>query len=161
MKRLKNQPDVSVLKYMRIGVRIALAAYIGYFMYSLLVFFWGFSGIIASKQLSDHREELLHNIVSLETIQDELASNRDQLLYDNDEIRLLARKLGYLESDQYSVVIDGVDRKRVGHTLGRVIRSLNYTQPNLTFFRAIGFSVALLSIICVLLFGMKRRDRTI
>jgi hypothetical protein len=146
---------------MRIGVRLALAAYIGYFMYSLLVYFWGHSGLAAQHQLIAHEAELLQNIGELEEIRTDLESSRDLLLFDTEEIRLLARRLGYLEADQVRIIIEGTERRNTRHTLGRVLRELPAIQANLSVFRAVGFAISLICAIAILLFGMKSRDRII
>ena len=146
---------------MKIGIRLALAAYIGFFIYSLLVFFCGQSGIIARRLLNGHRGELVENIEALERIRSDLIANRNALLHENDEILLLARQLNYFRDGQTSIVINGMQTRNKSHTLGRVLLELPETRRNPTLYRAIGFSISLLAALIAVLYSAKRRGRTV
>ena len=97
---LKIRLTISVKMSMRLGLRICAAIFAGFVCHSILVFVWGESGIAAMKELRVHKSRLEENISRLEEIHIALSRERDELLYDEIEIELRSRALGFRRADE-------------------------------------------------------------
>ena len=107
---------------MKLSQRLLIAVYAGFLINSLLVFIWGDAGLKQIHTLRDHRDKLVNNIEKLEKIHNDLSLERDALLYDEMEIELRARALGYYRDDVIQVILSGQNEKAGSRTLGTLVR---------------------------------------
>ncbi len=129
---------------MKTGLRIALAIYVGFFVYEILLIFWGDAGIFAYRDLRNHRSELQKNVAELEDIGDALEEKRNILLTDAEEIILRARSIGYFRPDEIRVVTPNSSSASLHRTLGRMVKSYTAKRKQDEMFRLIGCGMALL-----------------
>jgi hypothetical protein len=141
---------------MKYGVRIALSVYIGFFFYSILVFAFGPSGLLAFQHMMRHSASLVANIGELEQIGGELAQHRDLLLSDTEELMLLGRTLGYYRNDEVRVLLPEAGGSGIRHVIGRMVSRYRSSDRDQTLFRAIGFVVTIASFLAVtIVFGRR------
>jgi cell division protein FtsB len=92
---------MKVFKYL-----IALWASIG--VYSIFSLISGPAGLSAYQELLDTREKQRQNIAELRSINSELESAQNNLLYDPGTIAVFARELGYGHEDEQFMRIVGL-----------------------------------------------------
>ncbi|MBN1686976.1 MAG: septum formation initiator family protein [Spirochaetales bacterium] len=130
--------------------RLLLALYAGLLLNSLLMFFWGDAGVRQMKTLQNHRDRLIENIEDLRKINDELALERDSLLYEEAAIELRARTFGYRRDGQIPVILP-VHQEEASRTLGTLVRRITAADRNMAVLRALALclSIALFAGSCI------------
>ena len=107
---------------MNIWLRMVLALYFGFFLHTLLIFLLGSSGVFGYGELLFHKAKLNENLAELREINAGLLKERDALLYDNSEIELRARTLGYRRENEIRIKIPNNSRMDYYRTLGALVR---------------------------------------
>ncbi len=147
-----------LFRYMKLGHRLLLAIYAGFFLNSLLVFIWGDAGLKQMNALIDHRDNLVHNIEKLEYINNELSLELDALLYDEMEIELRARALGYYRKNVVQVLLSGYRERGGSRTLGTLIRPIPTPAGNRIAFRVVFLCVFVAALAGTFLWRRHGRD---
>ncbi len=92
----------------------------GTFVYVLLSFFCGESGLWAEKQLLQQKENLIINIDGIQRTNDELTISKTALLQDTAVISSYARKLGFIQDNEKIVKISGIpSRPSLNMSIGK------------------------------------------
>jgi len=128
---------------MKLGKRLLIAVFAGFFVNSFLLFIWGDAGLKRMNAVITHRDKLIENIEELETINSELSLERDALLYDETEIALRARTLGYYRENEVQIVLPGEGKGAGSRTLGTLIRHIPAPPGSRITFRVVYLSVFL------------------
>ena len=109
---------------MKLGQRLLIAVFAGFAINSFLVFIWGDAGLKQMNANKEHRDKLIRNIENLEYINNDLSLERDALLYDESEIELRARALGYFRESEIQVLLPDHGKRAGSRTLGTLIRHI-------------------------------------
>lgn len=128
---------------MKLGKRLLIAVFAGFLINSLLIFVWGDAGLKRMKAIEEHRDKLIDNIENLENIHNRLIVERDALLFDESEIELRARTLGYYRDNEVRVILPGRDDRAGSRTLGTLIRQIPSPPGSRITFRVVFLSVFL------------------
>jgi cell division protein FtsB len=134
--------------------RILATVYIFTVVYLSLSFVYGKTGLFATKELVSYKEKVNSNITELRKINTEL-TKRLQSLNTMEKIKLKAREMGYIASDEKKIVLAGLEKPDVYHSLGNIIYMNKSAKDNSEFIRAMSFILSLLFYIlsCILLPG--------
>jgi hypothetical protein len=122
---------------MKLGHRLLIAVFAGFLINSFLVFIWGDAGLKQMNEIKEHRDILVENIEKLEYIHDELGLERDALLYDELEIELRARALGYFRDNEVQILLPNPGDKAGSRALGTLIRGVSAPPGSRIAFRVI------------------------
>lgn len=144
---------------MKMGLRVAVALYVGFILYSILTFGFGQSGIGAMFDMQLHRDGLERNIEDLRQIGTDLRARQSALLNDPNEAVQLARRLGYYSESEIRLVLPESKPVTLSHTLGRMVERFSGSQDNQTLFRALGVLCGLLVLVFYIFLGSRPRDR--
>jgi hypothetical protein len=125
---------------MKMGLRISAAVFAGFVCHSVLIFFWGDSGVVRLNELLAYKSRLSENITNLESINRELIAERDALLHDGVEISLRARALGYRKPGEIAVILPKRESRDSARTVGRYVRRIDPLARNQVLFRALAFA---------------------
>lgn len=93
----------AVFQSMGRGSRIFLALYVGFLFYTLVVLFFGRTGVMATANLDRYRSGLENNLASLQATNAHLAGEFDSLRADASTIRAEAHVLGYFASNEQPI----------------------------------------------------------
>ena len=137
----------TVIMYMKMSHRMCAAVFTGFVCHSLLIFVWGDSGVIQMRHLQRDRDRLESNILRLEEIHLELVVERDALLYDETEIELRSRSLGYLRPGETAISLPSVRGRDTAHTLGSFVRRIDPKKRNHALFRVLALAVGAMAFI--------------
>lgn len=99
-------------------MRFLLSIFVGTFVYVLLSFSCGESGLWAEMQLNKQKEQLITNINCIQTIHEDLSIHQTALLEDSVVIASYAKNLGFLHEGEKIVKISGI-QSRV-HTISDI-----------------------------------------
>jgi hypothetical protein len=137
--------------------KILLIALLAFTTGSLLVYFFGDSGLTAYNRLSDYRDRLDRNVTSLDTLnrslQAELASVRD----DPRRTVVLARDLGLYRTDDRLLRIEGSSAPVEPYEVGSLLRLKQPQGDRGPWLKTAGLGIALLA--GLLAFLSDRRGR--
>jgi cell division protein FtsB len=101
---------------------LILSVYFGIILSSLLVFCFGEQGLAEYEELARKKEILSRNIESLKEKNEMLNRKLAELNSNPQTIRLLARELGYYQSDEDLVHIQGYAPQNTFYEAGTIIR---------------------------------------
>ena len=139
----------SVIVRMRRWLRLALSLYVGFFVYIVLDSFAGESGLVAHDRLMAHRDRLTEAIEEQKSVGSYLEASQRSLLSDPEEIRLLARQLGYFRANEIPMRLSEREMDNPGKTLGRLVRRPPTTPGSPGIFRLSGLVSALVAFLLV------------
>lgn len=88
--------------------RFITAIFAGTFFYVLISLFCGRDGLIAEKQLKEQKQVLSLSVEKIQKINDKLSLEQNALSKDEDVIKALAKKIGYVSSGDKIVIINGL-----------------------------------------------------
>jgi cell division protein FtsB len=128
---------------MKTGSRIIISLYLGYVVYSILMFVYGQSGLTALDELKNYRDKLVTNIEEIQETNRRLHVELDLLRSEAEYIRLESRRIGYFESDEGVIYVDGYENRRNHYTVGRIIRWEISEDGRKRLFRSLGLAAAL------------------
>ena len=124
---------------------------------SLLVYFFGDSGLTAYNRLSDYRDRLDRNVTSLDTLnrslQAELASLRD----DPRRTEVLARDLGLYRPEDRVLRIEGSPARVEPYEVGALLRLKAPRRDRGPWLKTAGLGVAVIAALAAFLFGRRGR----
>jgi cell division protein FtsB len=137
--------------------RFLLFALLSYATGSLLVYFFGDSGVTAYGRLEDHRDRLVRNVQDLEglnhALQAELASLRD----DPGRIEVLARDLGLYRPGDRVLRIEGAPDPVAPYEVGSLLRLKAPRRDRGPWLKTAGIGVAGLAALLAFLAGRRAR----
>ena len=124
--------------------RIYIALYIGYAIYSLLIFMYGDRGLQAERELHQYETVLRDNIDELKTINSHLVNDFQLLNSDSDTVKLRSRQMGYFGKGEKVIRVDGLTSSSKEYPAGNILkREFRRLDPSPQF-RAAGISAAVL-----------------
>ncbi|MCL2705194.1 MAG: septum formation initiator family protein [Spirochaetaceae bacterium] len=134
--------------------RILATVYIFTVVYLSLSLVYGKTGVFATKELASYKEKVNSNITELRKINNEL-SQRLKPFNTMEKIKLKAREMGYIASDEKKIFLAGLEKPDVYHSLGNIIYINKSEKDNSQFIRAMSLIFSLLFYIlsCILLPG--------
>jgi len=143
---------------MKTLLRLAVALYIGFSLYTLLDIGFGNSGIYATEKLSSYREKLAKNVSELKKhnkgLKDELTALRES----PEKVKLNARVLGYYEENEGIIRPEGYKGEGSFYSVGRNIKGELQYNANEELFRTLSISLGCIVFLFLVLFGRKRDD---
>ena len=128
---------------MKSWARLAVACYVGFFIYTALVYVFGDSGTVSLRQLIAYRDKLEAAISEQQSVGERLVQIQRDLLTDPAEIRLRARSLGYFASNEIPVRVESSERGASALSMGRLVRPPHSSASNAAVFRATGLASAI------------------
>ncbi len=134
-----------------------MALYAGFLISSLLQFVYGDAGIVSIKTLQQHREKLVANIEKLEEIHEDLALERNALLYDEAEIELRAVEFGFHRENEVPITLPARSATSRSRTLGTLVGQIPSASGNAHLFRLFFLSASAIVFAATLLW---RKDGT-
>ena len=133
--------------------RLFLFIYAGFFISTILIFYFGDEGIRAYRNLLGYKGKLEKNLAELEQINREL-NDQLQLLKSNPDVnRVEARNLNLIGKDEKLVKITGYSRSGRFYEIGKLLRWTGPGKGRSIVFKYIG---AFTSLILLLLFELMR-----
>ena len=126
------------------GLRIFLSFYLGFLVYSALIFFFDSSGFLSMKILAGDKIELEENIDDLKLLHNKLLSQFEALRSDPEVIEIHAREYGYFREDETVIRIDGYRPPARFYSVGKLINPRRRITDFTAYYRAAGFITALL-----------------
>ncbi|TVQ37174.1 MAG: septum formation initiator family protein [Spirochaetaceae bacterium] len=125
---------------------LGLSAAIAVWTYLLLTLVFGERGMIAYARLSDYRDELSYHIGQLNERQRDLAAAAERLQSDPEEIRIEARRMGYVGRSEGLIRIPGHSVPRAdSETPGEKLPPPARWSADRSLLRALALSAALLA----------------
>jgi cell division protein FtsB len=141
---------------MRTLLRLAVAIYIGFSLYTLLDIGFGNTGIYATEKLISHREKLAKNVSELKKHNLELKDELTALQESPEKVTLNARVLGYYEEDEGIIRPEGYKKEESFYSVGRNIKGELQYNANEELFRTLSISLGCIFFLFLALFGRKR-----
>ena len=141
--------------------RILATVYIFTVVYLSLSFVYGKTGLLAARELAQYKEKVNSNIAELRKINNELTT-RLKPFNTMEKMKLKAREMGYLASDERKIFLAGLEKPDVYHSLGNIIYISKSEKDNSQFIRAMSFIFSLLFYIlsCILLPGKNGNKKS-
>jgi cell division protein FtsB len=132
----------------------------GFAIASILIYFFGDSGLLAYRRLDDYRQALAANVESLQArnadLTEELASLRD----DPQRSLVLARGIGLYQAEDEVVKLEGLGRPAVSNEVGALLKLRKTRTSRNVIFKATGLGVSgLLAALAVIAARASRRKR--
>ena len=128
---------------MNFSTRIFATIYIFAVIYLSLSYVYGKTGLLATKELVLYREKVNSNIKEFRKINTEL-TNRLKPLNTMEKMKLKAREMGYIASDEKKIFLAGLEKPDVYHSLGNIIYMNKSEKDNSQFIRAMSLIFSLL-----------------
>lgn len=111
------------------------AVYIAFMTYGVELYVWGDHGILAYKDLAEYKEKLSQNIVELKETGAALRREADSLQYSAEKVALYARKLGYFDSNEKHLLVEGMKIRKDYYIVGELVKPYSRTRIDRTVFR--------------------------
>ena len=119
---------------MKLTGRVIIALYIVMISFLLMNLFLGDNGYIAYQELEKYRVSLTENINELQNKNSGLASDSALLMTQTDEIKIQARELGYFDSLEGVIKLNGYNKPVSGYSMGKLLsRELVLARKNNEF----------------------------
>lgn len=141
---------------MKTGARIIISLYIGYVVYSLLMLFYGQSGLVAMGEIEDYRNDLVVNLEEIQETNRRLHAEIDFLRSETEYISLESRRIGYFKPDEGIIYVDGYENRKNHYAVGKIIRWEESEDGRKRHFRSFGIAAALLMFLVMSLSRKKR-----
>ncbi len=122
---------------MKRGFALLAAVYIAFMTYGLELYVWGDHGILAYKDLALYRQRLEENIEELERTGADLRREAESLQYSAETVALYARKLGYFDTNERHLRIEGMKLQKDYYVVGELVRPYSRPQIDSAVFRII------------------------
>ncbi len=123
--------------------RLFTAFYIlvtGYLSLSLV---YGKTGLLSMGEMTQYRQKLYGNLAELKKTNRELAGKLEPL-NTMENIKLKAREMGYIASDEKKIFLEGMERPDAYHSLGSLIYRQDSGKDNTPFIRSMSLIFSLL-----------------
>lgn len=135
-----------------LGLSLAIAVW----TYLLMTLFFGERGLLAYAGLSEYRDTLVSHIEELTELQNELSASERRLRSDPQQIRIEARRMGYVGQSEGLIRIPGrVGAVEPAESAGEKLAQPERWSADRNLFRALALSSALLAFF---LLQTMRRD---
>lgn len=135
---------------------LALSSAIVVWSYLLLTLVFGDRGIVAHAALSEYRQELLARLEQLSAIQSSLETDTRRLQTDPEQVRIEARRLGYVRESEGLIRIPGrIDAHSAVESPGEKLEAPPPWRGDRALFRTIALTIGLLAFF---LLQTMRRD---
>ena len=135
-----------------LGLSLAIAVW----TYLLMTLFFGERGLLAHAGLSGYRDSLVSHIEELAELQNELSASARRLRSDPQQIRIEARRMGYVGPSEGLIRIPGrAGAAAPAESAGEKLAQPERWSADRNLFRALALSAALLAFF---LLQTMRRD---
>ena len=128
---------------MNLTSRIIAASYIMVIVYLSLSFVYGRTGLLSTEELGQYRQKLYTNINELKKINRDL-SKKLQPLNTMENVKLRAREMGYISSNERKIFLEGIERPDIYHSLGTIIFRYDSNPDNSQIIRSVSLIFSLL-----------------
>jgi len=122
--------------------RLMLVFAAGFTVASLLVYFFGDSGLVAYRRLEDYRQQLAANVDKLQARKASLDSELANLRDDPERILVMARDIGLYEGGDEVVKLEGLARPATSNEIGDLLRLPRGKASRNVIFKVIGIAVS-------------------
>ncbi len=130
---------------------------VGFTVASVLIYFFGDSGLVAYSRLDDYRRQLAANVDKLQTRKATLASDLANLRDDPERSLVMARGIGLYRGGDEVLRLEGLARPTVSNEVGDLLRLQRHAASRNNIFKAIGIGVSL--VLAGLTFVRSRASR--
>ena len=113
------------------------AVYIAFMTYGVELYVWGDHGILAYKDLAVYKQRLVQNIEELKRTGANLRREAESLQYSAETVALYARKLGYFDSDERHLRVEGMKLQKDYFVVGELVKPYSRSEIDRTVFRII------------------------
>lgn len=120
-KYLKIIKYYTVIRDMKISLRLCLALYAAFIIYSGLTFFFGPTGYRELRKIEKYKLRLENNLSSLREINEDLSAQLEGLVSDPETLELLSRELGYLREKEGVIKIYGYKPRKNHFAIGTIL----------------------------------------
>ncbi len=124
---------------MKRGFALLAAVYIAFMTYGVELYVWGDHGILAYNDLAMYKQRLEENIEELKKTGAELRREAESLQYSAEKVALYARKLGYFDSDEQHLRVEGMKLQKEYYVVGELVKPYSRSRIDRTVFRIIAF----------------------
>jgi len=152
----RPRTPLSEMKNMRRLLPIFVA---GFAIASVLIYFFGDSGLIAYQRLDGYRQALAANIDDLQARNGKLTEELESLRSDPQRSLVLARKIGLYQAGEHVVKLEGFSRGTPSNEVGALLKLRKIQGSRNVIFKAtgIGVSVALAALVLVASRSSRRK----
>jgi cell division protein FtsB len=124
---------------MRRITALLAALYVVFMIYSLELYMWGETGLIATQDLERYKERLQQNIADLQDVQVSLGTEFDGLQKSSEKIGLSARKLGYFQPEEHRVVVEHMKLGNSYYVVGELLKPYRFKTVDTDIFLVLAF----------------------
>jgi Septum formation initiator len=140
--------------------RLLLILVPGFVLASLLIYFFGDSGLLAFRRLDGYRQSLAANIVKLQSRSSSLNDDLVNLERSPEANLVMARQIGLYRAGDQVVKIEGMAGRVRSYEVGELIRLPRTKTSRNVIFKATGIGISGVLAALVLLAGRSsRRNR--
>ena len=122
---------------MKRGFALLAAVYIAFMTYGVELYVWGDHGILAYNDLEQYKQKLEKNIEELKETGAELRREAESLQYSAEKVALYARKLGYFDSNEKHLLVEGMNIHNDYYVVGELVKPYSRTKIDRRVFRII------------------------
>jgi cell division protein FtsB len=156
---LKIEGKKTVKSNMRKVLIFLLPLYAGYAIYSILNLMYGASGIFAMRDLVAYKQVLEQNIASIEENYEKLTAELNGLKNDIETLTLEARNIGYYDSAEGVIKVEGYNPEKNYYPVGKLLRHSYPPAFKKTGFRTVSLAVVLMTVIFILFIKKKTKRK--
>ncbi len=128
------------------GKNLALSAAVIVWSYLLLTLVFGDRGLVAYTALSEYRQDLESHLQQLSAIQESLENDSRRLRTDPEQVRIEARRLGYVRSTEGIIRIPGrTDAPGAVDSPGEKLQPPSPWKGERALFRTVALTIGLLA----------------
>lgn len=113
------------------------AIYIAFMTYGVELYVWGDHGILAYQDLALYKQKLEKNVEQLKRTGADLRGEAESLQYSAETVALYARKLGYYNSNEQHLRVEGMKLKQDHYIVGELVKPYSRTMIDRIVFRII------------------------
>lgn len=117
------------------------AVYIAFMTYGVELYVWGDHGILAYNDLAEYKHKLEKNIQELEKTGATLQREAESLQYSAEKVALYARKLGYFDSNDKHLMVEGMKIRNDYYIVGELVKPYFRNKIDRTVFRVLAILV--------------------
>ena len=111
-----------------------------------------------SRKLKAYRDRLARNLEEIQETNRRLHTEIDLLRSESEHIRLESRRIGYFQSDEGIIHVDGYENRKNHYAVGKIIRWEISRDTGKRLFRSLGLASALLIFLIMTLLHKKSAD---
>jgi len=114
----------------------------GFAIASVLIYFFGDSGLIAYQRLDGYRQALAANIADLQARNEKLTQDLESLQDDPQRSLVLARKIGLYQAGEEVVKLEGFPRSTTSNEVGALLKLTKSRGSRNVIFKATGICIS-------------------